>query len=222
MALGRALAAHGVRAVRIDYEGHGDSDGETTGLGLADWTDDVCDAAASLSASGVRRLTLLGCRAGALIAARAAARTGAERLVLWCPVVQGDDHLQDLLRLNLTTQMAVYKRVEQNRDALTATLAAGNSVNIFGWNVGRALLESLTGASLADALATVTCPVEILDLTRRPGDPPPAAAAALASRPGIHAEGVPGMQFWIDSNYIDFQQAGLVQATAALVGAPPA
>jgi exosortase A-associated hydrolase 2 len=217
--LARALAERGVRAVRIDYEGHGDSDGETAALGLTDWADDVCDAAAWLEReSGVRPLTLAGCRAGALVAAEAAARLKARRLVAWCPVLLGEDHVHDLLRLNLTTQMAVYKKVQQDRDALIAALSIGQSVNIVGWTMGRRLLESLMSASLSDLVARLACPVEILELTRRAGDPPGEAVTALASS-RVTVRGIQGLPFWIDGNYVDYQQAGLVQATIALAGA---
>ena len=73
--------------------------------------------------------------------------------------------------------------------------------------------------SLGELLQSVTGPVEIFDLVRRAGDVPP-AAAEFASRP-VRFHGVQGMQFWLDGNYIDHQQAGLVQGTLALTGAPP-
>jgi exosortase A-associated hydrolase 2 len=218
--LGRALAAQGVRAVRIDYEGHGDSDGDTAGGGLAEWVDDVRDAAEWLKQDGVRRLTLFGCRAGALIAAQAGATLAPDRFVAWCPVVKGEDHVQEILRLNLTTQMAVHKRVVQNREALVTSIAAGTTLNIVGWPMGRRLLWSLSTASLAEALGALTCPVEILDLVRAEGDAVPAGTAALAAPPRVVARGIPGLQFWIDGNYIDYRQEALVRATAALAAAP--
>jgi exosortase A-associated hydrolase 2 len=217
--LARALAARGVRAVRLDYEGHGDSDGDTAELGLDEWTDDVCDAAEWLRRDGAHQLTLLGCRAGALIAARAAARLGAARVVAWCPVLRGADHVQDLLRLNLTTQMTVYKKVQRDRPALIEGLNAGQSVNIVGWTMGRALLTSLMQASLPELLAALSCPADVLDLTRRADDAPPEGVAALASdRVAVHA--AQGLPFWIDGNYVDYQQARLVQTTVTLAGAP--
>jgi exosortase A-associated hydrolase 2 len=216
--LARALAPLGVRAVRVDYEGHGDSDGDTANLGLDDWTDDVCDVVEWLRLDASTPVTMMGCRAGALIAARAAARIHAARLVAWCPVIRGDDHLQDLLRLNLTTQMAVHKKIQQDRPALMEALAAGQFVNIVGWTMGRALLNSLIEASLPRLLNVLRCPVEILDLTRRSGDAAPDAVAALASA-RVAVRGAQGLPFWIDGNYIDYQQAGLVQATVTLAKA---
>jgi exosortase A-associated hydrolase 2 len=216
--LARALAPLGVHAVRVDYEGHGDSDGDTANLGLDDWTDDVCDVADALRLDASTPVTLMGCRAGALIAARAAARIRAARLVAWCPVIRGEDHLQDLLRLNLTIQMAVHKKIQRDRPALMEALAAGETVNSVGWTMGRALLNSLLEASLPRLLNAVHCPVEIFDLTRRSGDAAPHAVAALASE-RVAVRGAQGLPFWIDGNYIDYQQSGLVQATVTLVRA---
>jgi len=217
--LARALAAGGVRAVRLDYEGHGDSDGDTAELGLDEWTDDVCDVAEWLRRDGAHQLTLMGCRAGALIAARVAARLGAARVVAWCPVVRGEDHVHDLLRLNLTTQMTVYKKVRQDRPALIEGLTAGQPVNIVGWTMGRTLLNSLMQASLPDLLAALPCATHILDLTRRAGAAPSEGVAALAAdRVAVHA--AQGLPFWIDGNYVDYRQDRLLQATVTLAKAP--
>jgi hypothetical protein len=216
--LGRALAGHGVRAFRIDYEAHGDSEGESASLSLDGCVDDVIDAATHLRRDGVRRLTLLGCRAGALIAARAAAAVSADRLVAWCPVHRGDEHIQEMLRLSLTTQLSVHKRVVQDRDELAAILASGGVVNVVGWDIGRSLYESLLGVTLADLLAPLTCRIDLLDLVRKSGDSPPDATMAFAQPPRVSVFGVPGMPFWIDGNFIDYQQAGLVQATTSLIG----
>ena len=218
--LGRALASAGITAVRFDYEGHGDSDGDTATTGLAEWTDDVCDVVEHVRADGATRVALMGCRAGALIAAAAAARVGADQLLCWCPVYRGADHLNEILRLNLTTQMSVYKKVQHDRDALIATLAGGGTVNLIGWNIGRAVLESLSSTSLGDLLQSVNGPVDIFDLVRRAGDPPPAAAELTSRQVRFH--GVQGMQFWLDGNFIDHQQTALVQAAVALAGEPVA
>jgi hypothetical protein len=134
-------------------------------------------------------------------------------------VLRGEDHVHDLLRLNLTTQMTVYKKVRQDRPAMIEGLAAGQPVNIVGWTMGRALLNSLMQASLPDLLAALPCAADILDLTRRAGDGPSEGVAALAAdRVAVHA--AQGLPFWIDGNYIDYQQARLVQATVTLAGPP--
>jgi len=220
--IARALAANGARALRLDYEGHGDSQGETTTLSLDDWIADVVDAATWAGRTGAGSVSLLGCRAGAMIAARAAAAVRAARLVAWCPVVNGADYVQELLRLNLTTQVALHQRVVQNRDAMTALLQDGSAINILGWDLGPNLYRSLIGETFAAAIAPLACPVDVFDLVRKPTDAPPAAVAALAAPARVVVRGVRGMQFWSDGNYIDTQQPELIRASLEAFSGMPA
>lgn len=90
--LAQRLSANGYDTLRFDYFGTGDSAGEDQEFS-ADGA--VADALAAISEahdlSGARRVTLIGMRAGAAVALRAAARArGVDRLVLWDPVVVGD------------------------------------------------------------------------------------------------------------------------------------
>jgi uncharacterized protein len=102
------LAARGVHVLRFDYLATGDSAGETRSGSIAQWTDDIVDAAVELrELSGVSRLALVGIRLGAALATRAVARgVRVHELVLWDPVIQGArylaqlDHVHELLRLD--------------------------------------------------------------------------------------------------------------------------
>ena len=114
----RALAAHGHRALRFDYEGHGDSEGDTGELGLTEWAHDVSDVVTWMRGARSAGVVLLGCRVGAMLAAMAAAEVEVDRLVAWCPVLNGDDQLQELLRVNMMTQTTV----RQNREVLIAAM----------------------------------------------------------------------------------------------------
>jgi exosortase A-associated hydrolase 2 len=98
--LAERLARAGCDVLRFDYSGTGDSAGEELDADLAAWRDDVCAAHAELQRrSGATNVTWFGMRFGALIAQQAAQdlTQGADRLVLWDPVVDGRDYL-DLLR----------------------------------------------------------------------------------------------------------------------------
>jgi hypothetical protein len=138
-------------------------------------------------------------------------------------VLNGADYVQDLLRLNLTTQIAIHQRVVENRDAMTTQLREGSTINILGWDLGPKLYHSLEAETFAAAIAPLTCPVDVFDLVRKPTDPPPAAVAALAVPARVAVRGVRGMQFWIDGNYLDTQQPELIRASLeALSGMPTA
>lgn len=93
------LAKAGLYAFRFDYYGAGDSAGDTHEGDLAQWLADLTTAIEAASrARGVSRVTLLGLRFGATLAAlTAAARSDVDRLVLWEPVVEGRQYIEQAL-----------------------------------------------------------------------------------------------------------------------------
>lgn len=103
------LAERGAHVLRFDYVGTGDSAGASDVGSLDGWADDVHDAVDELRArAGVSRVSVVGLRLGAAVAARAAARgTRIHELVLWDPVIRGArylaelDALQERIRLDL-------------------------------------------------------------------------------------------------------------------------
>jgi alpha/beta superfamily hydrolase len=214
--LARALTTTaGRRVLRFDYEGHGDSDGDTAGLGLEEFADDVVTMVNWLRADGRTEVVLLGCRAGALVATLAASRVNPVRVVAWCPLAGGRDDVQALLRLNLTTQLAVEQGVVRPREALERDLQEGRLVNILGWSMGRPLYRSLQRASFAAAVRQLPCPTDIVDLQSQPAGP----GAQLAVEGGLVSyRRVPGRQFWLDSNLVDLRQPALIATALEATG----
>jgi pimeloyl-ACP methyl ester carboxylesterase len=97
------LAKMGLHVLRFDYHGTGDSSGNI-GAGQFDiWCDDIAVAAGKLlEISGVHDLTVVGLRLGAALAVEALAshEIKAKSLVLWDPVVSGDEYLSILERMH--------------------------------------------------------------------------------------------------------------------------
>lgn len=97
--LASKLSAAGFHTLRFDYFGTGDSGGEMVDVDLAGWETDVETAMEEIrDISGSHRTTLVGLRLGATIAASVAAKNSrtVESLILWDPVVSGDEYLQQL------------------------------------------------------------------------------------------------------------------------------
>ena len=97
--LGNMLADTGHHVLRFDYFGTGDSAGDMTEASLAGWQSDVQTAIDELKdMAGLNRVSLLGLRLGATLAAQAAAqrRKDVDAVVLWDPVVSGRDYLAEL------------------------------------------------------------------------------------------------------------------------------
>ncbi len=93
-----ALAQAGQHVVRFDYRGCGDSFGELDETTISDWLDDIALVEREgREISDCRVVHLLGVRAGALLAARAATLTSTiKRVVLWDPIVDGTEYVQSL------------------------------------------------------------------------------------------------------------------------------
>ncbi len=100
--LASELAATGHHALRFDYLGCGDSSGATEEGDVEQWLDDIARSVEELrEASGRPRVSVLGLRFGATLAALAACRNPqVDRLVLWDPIVNGPAYLDELDRRN--------------------------------------------------------------------------------------------------------------------------
>lgn len=94
------LSAAGRHVLRFDYFGSGDSAGETLEADLDGWLDDVGEAIEELkSMVGATRVSLIGMRLGASLAAKAAARRDdIEALTLWDPVICGRSYMSEMLQ----------------------------------------------------------------------------------------------------------------------------
>jgi uncharacterized protein len=146
----RELAARGHAALRFDFSGNGDSDGEFAQSSLESNIGDLDRAIAELKAH-LRRdhVTLLGLRLGAVAAAVAAhRRDDISRLILWNPIVDGRRYIQELLRVNIATQSAVYAHVSADREELVAQMRAGQTVNIDGYELGLSMYEQVSAIDL--------------------------------------------------------------------------
>lgn len=102
---GRAeqLAATGHTALRIDYDGTGDSAGDQWDSDRVDsWRHTIREAATDLRRLGVERLILVGARLGATLALLDAAKLEADRVVAWLPISRGRRHAKELRLLSDT------------------------------------------------------------------------------------------------------------------------
>jgi exosortase A-associated hydrolase 2 len=179
----RELARRGHTVLRFDYAGSGDSDGAVEDASIESALQDIAAAIDLVKAeTGAPTVALLGLRSGASLACvTAERRTDVERLVLWAPIVDGAKHLQELLRVNLTTQMAVYREIRDDRPALLARLAAGELVNVDGYELSRAFTDGLQALDLASG-AAVDRDCLIVQIERSAAARPSAEGQALASR----------------------------------------
>lgn len=180
----RALAALGHPVLRFDCRGNGDSSGTFADSSIGTALEDLDVAVRTIKVrTGAAAIGLLGLRLGATIAAAAAeTRSDVAQLVLWAPLVDGARYAQDLLRINVTTQLAVYREVRQDRVALVEAMRQGQTANVDGYEVGYAMYEGLTALSLKGDRAAFAGPTLIVQLDRGAAAAPQPELTTLAGR----------------------------------------
>ncbi len=102
--LAQELARIGLSVLRLDYHGTGDSAGlDEDPERVATWLENIKDAVQWLRRElGCRSISLIGLRMGATLAARVAADSPVENLILWAPVVSGRLFVRELRAISLT------------------------------------------------------------------------------------------------------------------------
>ncbi len=226
VSMARALAANGIAVLRFDFTGAGDSGGTTTDASLDVYLQDLAAAVGELERRipGLERIGLVGLRLGASVAALLAeraqtddrlARLRGAPLVLWDPVVDGEAHFQELLRINLSTQLAVYGKVRETREQLQERIRAGETVNVDGYEIGKPLFESCALPKLLNAdPKNHAGPALVLQIAANDKTPERADLAALAGayRAGSLARAIE-QPFWREIKPFYGRAANLQQAT---------
>jgi len=166
----RALAADGHPVLRFDFMGNGDSEGTFSDLSITTFKTDLHRAIEEVKRlTGAPSVSLLGLRFGATIASLVAEETaGIHHLILWAPITDGEQYLQELLRINLMTQMTTYKVVRQERPELVAAMQQGQTVNVDGYEMGWPLYSSVAPIRAAQTPHVFGGPCLIVQIDRQP------------------------------------------------------
>jgi len=139
------LSARGFPTLRFDYDGTGDSAGESDDPGrMRAWLASVHAAIDEARArSGALRVALLGVRFGATLAMLVAAeRTDIECLIAWAPVIRGRTYSREMVAFHLV----------QSRRAAAGRPTDG-SAQVGGYHFSR---ETLADIAAVDLLAHPT------------------------------------------------------------------
>jgi uncharacterized protein len=167
----RLLASNGYSVLRVDYMGHGDSEGDFEQSTLRTRISDIDSALEHLKSQLPPNtpLGLAGLRLGATLAAMLCEeRKDVRFLVLWEPIVDGKSYLRQLLRINIATQSAVYKEVVRNSEALVENLRRGETINVDGYEIGRSFYEQLNAVDLLEGEKRYGGEVLLVSIARNP------------------------------------------------------
>ena len=147
----RELVKKGYAVLRFDHYGHGDSEGAFKDADINGYLSDINTAIEQLKGEvpSIEHVNLLGMRFGCMTAATISEqRDDIHQLILWEPVIDGARYMQEMLRSNLATQMAVFGEVKTKRDELVEQMKSGNTVNVDGYDISHALYEQGSSLSL--------------------------------------------------------------------------
>ena len=151
--LAREAANRGIAVFRFDFRGHGDSAGHSEDYSVDSYLRDIGDAADMFRRKfdDLDDVGLIGLRLGGTLAQLWASQNGLiKQLVLWEPILDGAKYMQELLRINLSTQLAVYGKVKKNREALVADMAKGTPANVDGYLLTSEFFEDCSKINLID------------------------------------------------------------------------
>ncbi len=95
--LASLMAKAGAHVLRFDYSGTGDSAGDYESVSIDKWKSDIQIAIDELKDTAwVKKVSLVGLRMGATLAALTAEEIEVKNLILWDPVVTGKDYINEL------------------------------------------------------------------------------------------------------------------------------
>lgn len=173
----RQLAERGYSVLRFDYMGNGDSEGNFEESSLESMLSDTQCAIRTLrqKAGDLERVNLLGLRLGATIAVIIEEKQqDSPKLILWEPIMNGASYMREMLRINLSTQTAVYKKILHNTDDLVQMMQNGKTVNVDGYEMAWPLYEQIAYIDLIGRSNNSPCHVLIVQISRREGSVSPA------------------------------------------------
>ena len=143
----RALANAGFVTLQIDLHGCGDSSGDFGEATWDTWSTDVLGALDLVAREYAVPCWLWGLRAGTLLCARIASEKPDLDLLLWQPVISGQQHLNQFLRLAAASGI-VGKTGRDSTQNLSSQLTDGKSVEVAGYALNPALAAGLSKAKL--------------------------------------------------------------------------
>lgn len=171
--LARRLTKEGICCFRFDYMGHGDSDGNFEDSTIETRLSDIkCAIDFLREQTGVKRIGLLGVRLGATLAALTCANNSEiDFLILISPIVDGKPYIDQCLRSNLTTQLAVYRKIKKTREQLVKDLMDGKTVNIDGYIITKRLYFQIKCIDLMKEANNYSKKVLIIQLSNKQNSP---------------------------------------------------
>jgi exosortase A-associated hydrolase 2 len=218
----RHFATEGYAVLQVDLTGCGDSAGDFGDATWEAWQDDVRRAHTWLLAQTAGPTILWGLRTGASLAVElASALPGIQRLLLWQPVVNGDQFITQFLRIKLASEMLGGSQIQSGTKDLRTKLEAGENIEVGGYMLGAVMARNLARLKLADT--PPSCPVTWLEVgTEDSNHPTPASQRIVdawrAADVKVHTRTVAGEPFWVTQEITECPS--LIESTTTAIRTP--
>lgn len=162
--MARDLSARGYYVFRFDFMGHGDSQGNFDESTITSRLSDIKSAIDFLNKHVCpNRIGLLGVRFGATLAALSVGMSDhIDFLILVAPIIKGREYIDECLRSNLATQLAIFGVVKKKRKQLVDDLMAGEMVNIDGYLISKEMYIEMSKINLVDVAVNMPKNVRVL------------------------------------------------------------
>ncbi len=199
----KRFAAMGYGVLVVDLFGTGDSEGDFGDATWDIWLKDFENIALWLEQQQAKRITLWGLRFGALLAMRLMSlfEDKLDRIILWQPVMRGDQMMTQFLRLRMAADMIGSGEKITVRD-LRNQLADGNSVEVAGYELSPKLIDGIDSLRLLNLGTSESPPVDWFEVVNSEGlEISPASQKVLdgwhelGMQPNTHR--VVGESFWM-------------------------
>jgi exosortase A-associated hydrolase 2 len=222
--LARALAGRGWGVLQVDLFGCGDSDGDFRDASWETWVDDLTTAFDWLQERVGGRVGLVGIRLGGLLALDFAsrARRNIDRVLLWHPVVNGQEMMTDFLRLKiLSDAMGVRGGQPATTRELRKRVYSGEPVEVLGYEIMPTLGQAIAAIHIAPLGLTVANPIRWIEVVSTAEDPGRAVAQSTvlawqAARREATLHLVNGRPFWSSPRIHDSRD--MIETVAQIFG----
>ncbi len=204
----RELALRGYGVLVADLFGTGDSEGDFSNADWLCWKQDVRFLLQWIERLGATQITVWGLRLGALLAVDIAKTHPGliNRLLLWQPVINGNQAMAQFLRLRLAAGMMAGGG--ENMTELKERLSSGESLEVAGYGLSPALYEQLSTVSMSDVPVEIISkiPVNWLEVVTAPDKPLNLQSKKLISTwqeagCSVQSETIAGEPFWTTQEF---------------------
>lgn len=160
----RRFAEQGYAVLQIDLVGCGDSSGDFGDATFENWSACINMSYNWLINKTYTPIYLWGLRLGANLAVEIVSQLKIAGLILWQPITNGENYLNQFLRIRVASEMLASTQQKLGIKQLRSELGSGASVEVGGYTLSPRLASDIDKIALAEI--KVNCNVCWLEITQ--------------------------------------------------------